>query len=349
MSSLHKYTKLLYIPFLVPVCINPVWRRRAINAFLIAMILTVFLSYLKQYFGLSMGEESLSSWVFHGHIETSFFIAFSAFIVAHRAVFEKKYRLIYWLLLAAFTFQEFFINDSRTGWVAYFSLLLVFFVQCAVVMVQRKFPNKPKAIWSLGMRWGFYGILIIALLGFASFKGSSAFRENVEEAMNAIHLTAKGELPKDDARYVSSSEFRMLFIQLSLDIAKQHPIFGVGTGSFPEAYRRSPGIPAWWSEDLNNPHNEYLLMLVQFGVIGLAVLLYFFLVQWRATFKFKQDAFIAQGLIFSFAVACFYNAFLYLTITGHFYILFSSVLLAPYFARQEELVKNNTLSNHCAT
>src|SRR5262245_44044869 len=36
LSSLHKYAKLLYIPFLIPLCLNVKWRKTAVDMFLIA-------------------------------------------------------------------------------------------------------------------------------------------------------------------------------------------------------------------------------------------------------------------------------------------------------------------------
>jgi O-antigen ligase len=334
MSSFHKYSKLLYIPFLIPFCIDPVWRRRMLNAFLLAMGITVLLSFLKQFAGLQIGGEDLPSWVFFGHIETSFFVAFACYVFAQRTIFESRQRWINAALCLIFSLQEFLLNDSRTGWMTYFGLLFLLFIQVAIYLVHKKYPNNPRALFKIGFRWMIYAGLIIGALFYASYSVSTSFRDNVEEATRALNRAIHRDLPKDDLHYVSSSEFRLLFIQLSLDLAKQQPVFGLGTGSFPEAYRRSPGIPAWWDDNLNNPHNEYLLALVQFGITGVLLLLYFFFTQWRATFFLKKEIFVAQALVFSFAVGCFYNSFLYLSNTGHFYIIFSTVLLGQYFALQ---------------
>lgn len=325
-SALHKYGKLLYIPLLVPLCLDPIWRRRSINAFLCAMMLTVLLSYLKQFAGLDLGEESVSSWVFHGHIETSYFIAFATYIFAYRGAYEHRYRAGYWLLTLLFSYQQFFINDSRTGWAVYFSLLLLFCLQSAVILVGRKYSKNALMIYFACFRWLIYALLFIFSMIVVSYVFSFSFRENVSEAVYAVVMTAQGTLPTDGHHYVSSSEFRMLFIKFSLDLAAQHPWLGLGTGAFQQAYRNSPGIPGWWGDELNNPHNEYLFMLVQMGIVGLLALLYFFFTLLRASFQRSEDNFLAQGFLFSFFVACCYNSFLYLTITGHFFVLFASLL-----------------------
>ena len=50
------------------------------------------------------------------------------------------------------------------------------------------------------------------------------------------------------------------------------------------------------------------------------------------TFKYIKDWPIAQALVLSFMVGACYNAFLYTTVTGHFYVLF----LALYFSTNME-------------
>ena len=61
----------------------------------------------------------------------------------------------------------------------------------------------------------------------------------------------------------SSVGLRLEFLENTLEIIGRHPAIGVGTGGFGKAYADrvdGTGAPA-----TQNPHNEILLMVVQFG------------------------------------------------------------------------------------
>lgn len=317
-SSLHKYAKLLYIPFLIPLCLDRVWRNMAITAFLVAMTLTVLLSFLKAYAGLNLGDAS-TGWVFHSHIETGYFVAFATYLLVTRALKPEKQRWIYWFLAVLFTYQEFLINDGRTGWLTFVLLTFLFFVhQFQSNQKNQRSFRRSISVW---FRVGFYSIGILLFLCTLSYYLSPQFNANIAYWVKGPEKTRTFD--------PASQNFRLDFLNLSLSFIKQHPIIGFGTGSFPETYRQSRGIPAWGTR-LNNPHNEYLLVTTQFGFIGLFILLYFFYTQWRMSAGLGENRKVAQALIASFMLASLFNSFLYTSVMGHFYVLFTSLLFADY-------------------
>ena len=77
----------------------------------------------------------------------------------------------------------------------------------------------------------------------------------------------------------SSVGLRLEFLQNTLEIIGANPVLGVGTGGFGKAYADrfdGTGAPA-----TQNPHNEILLMMVQFGIAGFVLLAGLFVTQWR--------------------------------------------------------------------
>ena len=69
---------------------------------------------------------------------------------------------------------------------------------------------------------------------------------------------------------------RIEYTKASLYLIKKHPLFGVGTGDIPQAYRQA-------YDDLQSPleqqyrhkaHNQYLSITVGFGLVGLALFLF---------------------------------------------------------------------------
>ena len=328
--------------FLLPLCLEQRWRERAISAFLLAITLTVTLSYLLQYTSLHWGKINSPQFIFHSHIETSYFVAFSTYILVHRALYGQRYRWLFWLLAIVFTFHEFFINDGRTGWVVYFGLVILFFMQQAIAHLDNK---THKALYiEMVFRSLLLGTITILLLAIIIYNLSPSFHNRVSLLIPDL-LSKHSQQVNTSETQPHQSDLRISFFKYSLGLIREHPIMGAGTASFETIYKKSPGVPGW--RDLNNPHNEYLLMLVQGGLVGLCALLYFFYIQWCASFRLSDERQIAQALVFSGMISCFFNAFLYTSVTGHFYVVFLSLLFSraspPTPVRKKAILNSGTL------
>ncbi len=78
----------------------------------------------------------------------------------------------------------------------------------------------------------------------------------------------------DDPNGGSLSQ-RIEYTRASLHLIRQHPVFGIGTGDVPQAYKQA-------YDEMHSPlkeqfrfraHNQYLSITVAFGIVGLALLL----------------------------------------------------------------------------
>ncbi len=310
LSAVHKYGKLLYIPFLLPLFLDKKWRYRCINAFLIAMFVTVILSIFKYYNLVSIGSNPGVDWVFHSHVETSYFVAFSVFILATRAFENRKLRWFNVLLILLFSYQEFFINEGRTGYIAYAVLLVLFCLQ------------------RLSLKGVLLSLVLTVLALFAMYHYSTSFRVRTNSTLHSLQQYQQGQAE-------TSIGFRISFAKFSYHYLKQRPILGYGSGSFRYLYEHSPRIPGWGNR-LNTPHDDFLLTAVEFGLVGMLLLIYFYYRQWLMAKRLIDHRFIAEGLILSFVVVSLYNSFLYTAVTGYFYVFFAALLFASYQKRQDK-------------
>jgi O-antigen ligase len=140
-------------------------------------------------------------------------------------------------------------------------------------------------------------------------------------------VTEFQEWSPDHGKDTSSGQ-RLDFYLNSLQIVRDHTIFGVGTGGFPAAYElQTQGKDV---KETRNPHNEYLMISVQTGIIGLALLLYLFYTQWRCApslpTSFEQDA--ARGLVLACMTSCMVNSTLLDHADGLLFSFMSAVLFA---------------------
>jgi O-antigen ligase len=126
----------------------------------------------------------------------------------------------------------------------------------------------------------------------------------------------------------NSTGQRLDFYYNTLQIIRQQPVLGVGTGGFPAAFtQQTQGKDV---QQTNNPHNEYLMIAAQAGVVGLALLLYLFYTQWRTAPRletpFAQDA--ARGLVLAYLINSMFNSPLLDHADGLFFAFMTAVLFA---------------------
>lgn len=119
--------------------------------------------------------------------------------------------------------------------------------------------------------------------------------------------------------------FRLAAWGETLSIAAQHPLLGIGYGVVLDPFtyvmaKNGPGTDAVYSVDVDTrPHNTYLTVLYQMGLVGLlsltVVLLYFFTSGWRTLRRLKdheRSTWLYVALIAQFAMVLYggFNLFL---------------------------------------
>jgi O-antigen ligase len=301
-NALQKYGKLLYIILLLPLFKDDTWKRAGINAF--PMIVTLIASFLKMFGWLHLGNGGLGT-IFTNHINTGFLMAFAIFIVAHRTFDSSKWRhWIYASLLLIMIVQLFFMNEGRTGyWV--FAVLTVLFLW-------------QKLAWK-GL---IIAIIFLPVLVGMLFIFSGNFRDRIEMINKDL-----GNYHHQHLRD-NSIGLRLVFTKNSLLLIREHPLVGTGIGSFRTAYQKHfPPDPGF--ERMSNPQNEYLMIAVQLGLIGLMVLFWLFYYQWHYSFVLSNEfQKLAQGMVVAFMAGCLCDTFIYLAIPGYFFVYFTSLFYA---------------------
>ena len=82
--------------------------------------------------------------------------------------------------------------------------------------------------------------------------------------------------------------------------------------------------------ETRNPHNEYLLIAVQVGLVGLGLLLYLFYRQWRLAKMLPSslERSLAHGLLLAIMSGCLFNSLLLDHTEGMLYGWMSGLLYA---------------------
>ena len=127
----------------------------------------------------------------------------------------------------------------------------------------------------------------------------------------------------------TSLGMRLDWWQNCLDLIKEKPTFGHGTGSFKIAQNKvlTKGNHTWPTD---NPHNEYLFIAVQTGLVGLFLFISLLAAQFFSSLKLQPPRkYLLQGVIVAMSAGCLMNSFLFDSHPGHFYAIITAILAAP--------------------
>lgn len=308
LHDLQKRHWLFMTPLFIVAITDDIWRRHMINAFLFAMIITLFFSIPQNLFHINFPK--LIHWmkpqkgggVFADHIIQNIAMNIAAFICAYRFLFEKKYRLLYAILFILMGIDIIFMSTGRTGYAIFFLLL------CYLGLIRFGWKGMLHAI-----------ILCVIVITIAYF-GSSNFQRRVNEMTqqythyNQIHhITPIGQ--------------RLEMYHVAKKMIRERPWFGYGTGGIQTALPTI--IPA--KDRIFNPHMDfvesiYLNFLLEFGIVGLIILFIAIAMQIKTTFELPhQYRCLMQFVLIVVLFGGIFNSFFVSFVVAHFYALFSAL------------------------
>lgn len=313
LNSLGKAARLMFIPLLIVVFQDADTRRRAWYGFIGAMLVTLALSYLLWLGLLHQGElikgDAANPVIFKLHITHNLFMAFTAFACAVQARYAgtTRRRSIWAVLALLAAFNVLFMVQGRTGYL----VLLALLVYLGIAWLR----------WR-GVAVALAAISVLAALAYAL--PSSSLHQRAALAFHEFSASQSGVVADPG----SSIGLRMEFYRNTLEIVRQHPLLGVGTGGFRQAYAeqvRDTGRMA-----THNPHNEYLMVAAQLGLVGLLLLFVLFAVQWHAAARLPsvREQMLARGMVLSVVVASAVSSTLIDHAEGWFYVWMSGLLFA---------------------
>jgi O-antigen ligase len=123
---------------------------------------------------------------------------------------------------------------------------------------------------------------------------------------------------------------RLEYYRTTLAIIADHPVLGVGTGAFAQAYAEK--IRGTHGHATVNPHNDYLLIAAQVGLPALIVLLALYALIWHyaAGLATPLERDLARGLVIAIAVGGVFNSLLLDHTEGLLFAWLTAVLYAGY-------------------
>ncbi|MFU8789297.1 MAG: O-antigen ligase family protein [Methylobacter sp.] len=302
-AMMSKYRELFFIPILILCLRLEQYRNWTRYAFIAASVTTLLISYLMD-FGLLhlnvQGDPCVKSRITHG-----IFIAFFAFFCMHKLYDNDRFSKLYLVALLLSLYNLFFVVEGRTGQLIIVALILLFVMQ------------------RLTFKYCLLTLLAVILLLTLFIDFSSKASRIIEGFDNT-----QAYLQPVPEQTESSMGLRYTFWKYSLKLMAEKPLLGQGTGGFDKAYQ---GIVRGDQFITKNPHNEFFMVGVQLGLLGVLTYLGFLGSQlYSARLLSANEKWLAQGLLMSLVITSLFNAPFFDHTEGHWFacmiaLCFSSI------------------------
>lgn len=257
-----KYGRLALIPVLASILLTPENRQLLGRGFLAGMALVLVLSYAiwlgvdPSRFGAKatdMYAIPSNPTVFKSHITHNFLLVIAVylwvlcFLQSTKPLFKCVYAVLFLLGLV----NLFGMIDGRTGWLVFMVIPLYFGYQ----------------------KLGFKGFLLAGFAFVALLVSAYFLVDNVHDRFVNSWLEIQQVLQGQPQKETSIGE-RVMYLTASWSAFLDAPLFGYGLGGIQGAvqpYTSAAGWPLFY-----NPHNQFLMFVLQGGAIALILYAWFF-------------------------------------------------------------------------
>ena len=298
----EKYCKVMFLSVMVIGFHKERTRHYALQAFLLAMLLTCSISILKD-LGFLDAFNIDPDRVFRNHIMTGFMVAFAAYLSAWLAYRQTRggLRALYILLTLVYTYHTLFVNHGRTGYIIYLLLALLLLTQLC------------------SWRQALAGAALVSLVFGLSYFQIPQMRTGLSSIIEQVHAYHHNE--KD-----SSVGLRLQFHDFARDLFVRHPFAGNGTASFQYYFHMENPVPSW-GHDLWEPHSQYWLMASEFGLLGIAAMAFFLISLFTTSLRLQTMRVPALGMLLPFTIGNLSDSLLFYSGSGYIFIIFMGICL----------------------
>lgn len=314
-ETISRVDKLIYIPLLM-MYVKKEHIIYYLNGFIFGMFLSEILTYLIWLDILEpfkRATKSIPSPLIN-YVYYTPFVAMACILLIHFLISNRQVSVLKKTVFLFFTTTmliNLFITGGRGGQVGFFVLLLIYII----------FYYRHKLLK------GFMFFLVASsTLLFVAYLTIPLFQDRANKAYEEI------------VNFQSGSQDTSVGIRLALnlnyfEIIRKNPWAGVGTGDYLKEYQKI-NEKSKYKTIITQPHNMYLLIATQFGIIGLLIFISIFLYQLYYGFK-ADDEFKPIRIAFPlfFLTIMLVNWYLYSHHTTYLFILFSSI----FYATQEKI------------
>ena len=307
-TTLLSWKKLLYTFLLLGFFYQTKWKRRLIYYYLAVMsflsVITVCLWLLDIQFDWKWAAAGI---IMTNHTSQSlaFVLAVLCCIFVFKEALSLKVKYLAIGLIVLFVVNIFFVSASRSG---YLALPVATFFLIVNLYGYKKLPHTLAAMA--------IALVLVALT-------SSTLQQRIKLAWEENKNSQTSET-------LTSIGVRDIFRQNTIELIKQKPLLGYGTSSFKAVYSTyaAAKYQDWRGESVSDPHNQYLFVWLENGLLGLLLFLAYIYSAIKQGVTQKFYGVIGASVLIVFVTTSLFNSHFKTFPEGHLLAFFVGCLLS---------------------
>lgn len=311
-AQLVVYSKLLYIPLIFTLLIEPRWNRRAWLALKAGLLFTLAVFVLDIWLDIpgtrTFGQTpGMDRGVFYHHIAQGMAMALLGALALHEALQPRPawQRVAWALVLVANVMTMMWVNESRAGQLSVLAALTL-----------TAFTHAPH-------RWRWIGVCLTGIFVVTLSIGSDRLRDRFQLAWKeAIHYQVNGESTSVGARLQAWDA--------AWQAIRSEPILGHGAGAY-QRFARShfSESPICALGVCEQPHNQFVLTTFECGLLGLLALVGLLLSPlFGRSDRASNHSALTLPLLGIFLVTALFDSSLTIRAQGYLFVTTMGLLLA---------------------
>ena len=307
-SMLSGWRKLLLLPLALALFEEARWKRRFLLVLIGVAALSALASFVLWAMEISLFPYSEPGILLRNHSFQGCVFAVTAFAAGVLAIEQRQGRMLLCAVALLLVANIAVVAIGRSGYL----VLLI----CALSLggSAHFLPLR-----SLGHRLGFGMLLLAALLTVLALVPTS--RQRILQAVNETRQYAQ-------AKEETSMGIRVIFWQNSLELIRARPLAGFGTAGFGPAYTALvQGRTGLAGTPAGDPHNQYMKIAAEHGLLGLALFLALLLAALRQPVA-QPWRLLGTGVLLAWCATSLANSHFSTFSEGTFIYLWLGVLLA---------------------
>ena len=307
LSSIWSWRKILLLPIALSLFADHVWKDRFLNVCVGFISLCSILSIVSFVwkFGIYRFEPGI---VIRNYATQSMVFAVALFSIVMRFIYQKIFKLkdewLYIFYSISLLIALIFMTPGRSG---YLALIVLSFFFCYRIVTDKK---------------NYWIALFVSLLIPSLLLNSSMVQDRVKLGVN--------EISNVSAPYgqETSMGLRINAWKNALELIKEHPVLGVGTGGYETAFVNHVKDQEGWEGFIHHdPHNQFLKILAELGSIGFLIFIAFLsstLLQKVKPFYF----YLGLGVLIAWCATSLFSSHFSTFTEGRFIYIWLGIMLA---------------------
>ncbi len=247
------WRKILILPIIFCVITSSNHKHLLLNTFLATSLISLIWSFSSYLLPEIFAYKTVPGIIVKNHATQGMFFGIAIFIALtlqnHKAMSQKS-RLLLFVFIGLTLYNIMTITFGRSGYLVTTMLIMIFTLQ---------------RIRGFGFLKQVIVVTLVSSMLLGMFMSSKISRDRIQLGVNEFtQLKTDGD--------AGSMGVRHYWWKHSLNMIKQNPILGIGTGAFEDGLKNEvKNLSGPVATKTNDPHNQYLKIAVEQGIAGLLI------------------------------------------------------------------------------